>query len=76
MHFKHWLVWNASERTHLKAQVRFWAYIAGMDSNMDWRAVCFFPLDSFNMDNVLFSVHLNYFSDLLTFEVTSHNLHT
>merc|ERR1719354_1530802 len=49
--------------------------LARVDSYVYSCSIGLFALDSFNMNNIFFPVSLEYFANLLTFEVSSDNLH-
>lgn len=49
-------------------------YLAGMDPHVDSCAIRLLTLNTFNVDDVFFSVHLDHLADLLSFVVSPDNL--
>ena len=50
------------------------SHLGRMDSDVNWGTIGFFSLNSFNVDAEFFSVTLNNFSNLLSFEMAPNNL--
>ena len=50
------------------------AYLRWVNANVDWGAIGFLTLDTLNVDDKLFTVHLHDLANLLPFVVTPHNL--
>lgn len=51
-------------------------YLAGMDPHVDSCAISLLTLNTFNVDDVFFSVHLDHLADLLSFVMSPDNLNT
>ena len=45
-----------------------------MDADVDRRTVGLFTLDTFNVDDVLLTINLHYFADLLALVMSTNNL--